>query len=486
MRVLRDKFPAIVDAIEPGGSGDMYAGLNVEEREALAEVTRMGFPPRSWFDVNRIALGYTGVFCSLVDNIVKWDPQYFEDFWTMPGYLGANPTDSLEGARIQHKTTISQVVKSSEAAELGLPMSMSAMFGDTDEDSPAALRLASLPEGALQGASMTFASGRAAGHVLHISGVVRDFVMTGFGEVHSDAMSAIEAGDEVVIDNAIYLATQTYHRHQVPGTDFSVWDQFRTADGPIYPQRPALLGYRYARQGSGSVMSGRFAGKMIVVNTLMDEAAYAWQGDWYRSLVQQALGPRLDDQYRLWFVDHAMHTAPNVMPGDRRPVRTTRVVPYAGVLQQALRDVSAWVEHGIAPPASTEYEVVDGQVHVPARAAERRGIQPVVVVTANGHERADVAVGDQVAFSAVIEVPAGAGVVVGAEWDFDGSGDFAVVEPFEDATSSMARLTVTATYVFSEPGTYFPALRATVHREGDFQSPFARVQNLGRVRVVVE
>ena len=29
----------------------MYAGLNREEREALAEVTRMGFPPRAWFAV---------------------------------------------------------------------------------------------------------------------------------------------------------------------------------------------------------------------------------------------------------------------------------------------------------------------------------------------------------------------------------------------------------------------------------------------------
>jgi hypothetical protein len=486
MRVLRDKFPAIVDAVEPGGSGDMYAGLNVEEREALAEVTRMGFPPRSWFDVDRIALGYTGVFCSLVDNIVKWDPQYFEDFWTVPGYLGANPTDSLERARIQHKTTISQVVKSSEATELGLPMSMSAMFGDSDEDSPAALRLASLPEGTLQGASMTFASGGAAGHVLHISGVVRDFVMTGFGEVHSDAMSAIEAGDEVVIDNAIYLATQTYHRHQVPGPDYSVWDQFRTAEGPMYPQRPALLGYRYSRQGAGSIMSGRFAGKMIVVCCLMDEAAYVWQADWYRSLVRQALGDRLDGQYRLWLVDHAMHTAPNVMPGDPKPVRTTRVVPYSGVLQQALRDLSAWVERGIAPPPSTEYEMVDGQVRVPARAAERRGIQPVVTLTANGRDRAAVAVGEPVEFSAVIAAPPGAGVVVGAEWDFEGAGDYPIIEPFEDATLSMSQLTMTTTYAFSEPGTYFPALRATVHREGDAESPFARVQNLGRVRVVVE
>ena len=59
IRILRDKFPAIVDALEPGGSGDVFNGLNTEEREAFAEVTRMGFPPRAWFDVERIALGYT-------------------------------------------------------------------------------------------------------------------------------------------------------------------------------------------------------------------------------------------------------------------------------------------------------------------------------------------------------------------------------------------------------------------------------------------
>ena len=49
MRILKDKFPSIVDALESGGSGNMYAGLNAEESEALKEVTQMGFPPKSWF-----------------------------------------------------------------------------------------------------------------------------------------------------------------------------------------------------------------------------------------------------------------------------------------------------------------------------------------------------------------------------------------------------------------------------------------------------
>jgi hypothetical protein len=54
MRVLKDKFPQIVDALEPGGSGDVYAGLNPEEKQALEEVTKMGFPPKAWFGYKRM------------------------------------------------------------------------------------------------------------------------------------------------------------------------------------------------------------------------------------------------------------------------------------------------------------------------------------------------------------------------------------------------------------------------------------------------
>ena len=100
-----------------------------------------------------------------------------------------------------------------------------------------------------------------------------------------------------------------------------------------------------------------------------------------------------------------------VMPDAPRPVATTRVVSYAGALQQALRDVAAWVELGIAPPPSTEFEVHDCQVVVPPAASARRGIQPVATVTANGGERADVAVGEPVRFEAVVEVPPGAGTL---------------------------------------------------------------------------
>jgi hypothetical protein len=485
-RVLRDKFPAIVDALEPGGSGDMYAGLNNEEREALAEVTRMGFPPRAWFNVERIARGYTGVLSIFLDSVAKWDPEYFKDFWTVPGYLGANPPESLKRARIQHNTTISKVVMSKEAAALGLQISMPARLADSEAEMPAAIRLKSLPDGNLQGTTLTLTSGAAAGHVFYISGAMGDLLMIGFSEEHFRALTGIKAGDEVLIDNSVYLAAQTYHRHQVPSPDYYVWDQFRAAGKPVYPQRLVLIGPRYQQWGMGSIQTGRFAGKMIVVQALMDEAAFPWQADWYHTLVQEALGPRLDDNYRLWFVDHSLHTTQTVWPGDPRPVITTRVISYTGVIQQALRDLSDWVEKGLAPPASTTYKVVDGQVVVPSTTTERKGIQPVVEVKANGGARAEVAVGETVEFTAVIEVPPGAGTVVGAEWDFEGAGDYPVTEQFDNTNSSFSRVNLKTTYAFSKPGTYFPALRATSQRQGDFKTRFARILNLGRVRVVVQ
>ena len=479
MRILYDKFPAIVDALEPGGSGDMFAGLNIEEREALAEITRMGFPPRAWFNYERIARGYTGVFSMFFDNMVKFDPEYFEDFWKVPGYLGANPTESLLRARIQHETAISKVVMAKEAAALGLQVSMPARLADSEVEMPAAIQIERMPEGDLTGATLTLKSGEAAGHVFYISGAMGDMLTIGFGEEHFKVMPGIKAGDEVLIDNSVYLAAQTYHRHRTPSPDYYVWDQFKVAGKPIYPQRSARSG------GTGPVYTGRFAGKMIVVQTLMDEAAFPWNADAYRTIVQKALGSRFDDNYRLYFVDHAMHTGPWVAPGDPRPVITTRIINYMGVLQQALRDLSDWVEKGLVPPESTTYEVVDGQVMVPPTAAERKGIQPVVDLKANGGERAEVVVGETVEFVGTIEVPAGAGTVVGAEWDFEGAGDYPLREKFDFTKNIYTCMTVKATHTFSEPGTFLPVLRATSQQQGDFKTRFTRIQNLGRVRVVV-
>jgi len=258
---------------------------------------------------------------------------------------------------------------------------------------------------------------------------------------------------------------------------------------PLYPQRPLLEGYDQVGEGN-SWQSGNFSCKVITVNCLMDEAAFPWQADWYRTRVKAALGSSFDDRYRLWFVDHAMHVNPSrylspnegaEAPEGHGPT-DTHIVSYTGILQQALRDVAAWAEEDIAPPAETRYRVQHGQVLVPPTAGERRGVQPVVDLTANAAERADVKVGQPVELVGHIDVPTDAGVLVSAEWDYDGTGDYADRDDFDHPSPTE---TVMRTHTFTQPGTYFVALRVASQRAEAVGTPFGKARNLGRVRVVV-
>ena len=306
-----------------------------------------------------------------------------------------------------------------------------------------------------------------------------DLVLIGYGVGGSEGLTDVAAGDVVELDNSVYLAAQTYHRHVVD-TDYPNWDHLHIGGRPVYPQRSVHTGTWPETQ------TGRFACKMIVVQALMDEAAAPIQAEWYRRRIAEHLGDRLDDQYRLWFVDNAMHTTPVVEPGDPRPVRTTRVVSYLGVLHQGLRDLVNWVEHGVAPPESTPFEISGGQVVVPVTAAERKGVQPVPTLTVDGADHIDVGVGEAVTFVGRADMPPGAGVIVDAEFDFDGSGEFPEHHrPTPGGDGPLTSVSFTTTHAFDEPGTYFPSMRVTSHREGDRHSLYARIQNIARVRVGV-
>ncbi len=491
MRILKDKLPQIIDALEPGGSGDMYAGLNDEEKEALREVTRMGFPPKAWFGYK--TMGIHG-FLVLYQGVVMADGAYFsEDFWHKPGYLGANPPVSLLKARLQQASKIKARLSLDQAVALGLAEPVSAAergtadlawksLGGAAGEMPVAFQLDdSLPDVDFLGGDLVVLSGDAAGTTLQLTRVAGD--MVALGPTNSpQALFNIKPGDAVRVDNSNFLAVQTYHRHQVPGKEYRVWDQFRDEAGsPIYPQRPMLLGPIFTMMAAGSLPTGKFTGKMILLGSLLDREAFPWQCDWYRDRVREHLGARADDHFRLWYTEHALH-------GDQADQLEdpTRAVSYLGVLQQALRDLSAWVEQDVEPPASTAYEVVDGQVLLPPSAAQRRGIQPVVTLTANGGEKAVVKAGQPVVFEGAVSLPPQAGRVTNAEFDFDGSGAFpckAALEPLDEG-SAVARVRMETT--FTQPGTYFPTLRAVSNRTGQEDSPYAQIRNLARVRVVVE
>ncbi len=349
-------------------------------------------------------------------------------------------------------------------------------IGGVEGQMPVAFQIEDvLPDVNFMGGDLVIKSGAAAGKTIQLANVVGDKVV--FGPVDLAILAQLKAGDEVFIDNSNFLAVQTYHRHQVPGKEYKVWDYWRDPEGkPIYPQRPMLLGPLFTRGAAGVLPTGKFNGKMILLCSLWDREAFAWQGDFYREKVKANLGDKTDDNFRLWYTDRALH-------GDlSKQEDPTRTVSYLGVLQQALRDLSAWVEKGIAPPASTSYKIEDGQVMVPPTAAERNGIQPTVNVKANGKQRADVSKGKSVTFTATIEVPPNTGSIVSAEWDFEGTGAFPVVEKLKTGN----QVSLKTTHTFSKPGTYFSTLRVASQREGDSTTPFARIQNLARVRVVVK
>ncbi|CAN5149566.1 hypothetical protein BH11BAC5_BH11BAC5_54410 [soil metagenome] len=490
MRVLHDKFPQIVDALEPGG-GDMYAGLNDEEKQALIEVTKMGFPPKAWFAYKTMGLH---AFPVLYPGVAMADAKYFKDFWTVPGYLGADSTNSIQKERIQSSSTIKIIITTELAAKFGIPAPETAgqargtadaawkSVGGAEGGMPVAFQLQdALPAGNYLGGDLFIKTGDAAGKKLFIPNISGDKII--LGSADAKILAQIKVGDEVVLDNSDFLAAQTYHRHQVPKSaqEYPEWNQFRDATGkPVYPQRGMLLGPLFTKAASGVLPSGKFKGKVILLGSLWDSEAFPWQQDWYRTKVKENLGDSTDDHFRLWYTDHANH-ADYVNPGD-----PTHLVSHLGVLQEALRDLSAWVEKGIAPPANTNYKIVEGQVVLPSTAAERKGIQPVVIAKANGSESAIVHVGKPVSFTAEIDVPANTGKIVSAVWDFEDAGTFPVkvTLPATDKTGTHA--TVKTTYTFSKPGTYFPVIKVASQREGDKKTPYTLIKSLARVRVVVK
>ncbi len=486
MRILKDKFPQIVDAMDVGGSGDPYAGLNEEESAALREVTRMGFPPNSWFGYKTMGVH---AFTALYQGMVMADPRYFEDFWTVPGYLGANPPESLKRARLQFPTKIKLALSSEVAEARGIDTGRLAGTARGSADAawkaaindgsprPVAFELTDTPPDVdFLGGDLFILSGDAKGKRLALRGIVGNTVT--LGVVDTATLAKLKAGDEVRVDNSNFLAAQTYHRHQVPDASYKVWDQFRGPNGkPVPPQRKINLGPLFAQGAAGVVPHGIFNGKIIVVESLLDREAFPWQADWYRQRFDEHLGKEGPNRYRIWYTENALHSASEDKDAP------TRVVSYMPVLHQALRDVAAWVEKGIAPPANTQYKVSDGQVIVPASATARKGVQPTVAVTANGAVKAIVKAGQPVAFSATVEVPPGTGKIVWAAWDFDGAGTFPVLATLPKTPA--AKVTITARNSFLKPGTYFPTLKVASQRNGDAKTPYARIVNLGRVRVVV-
>lgn len=493
-RVLAEKTDEIVDALEPGSEKNVLDVLETEEQIAVyKEVTSLGLPPGAWRTGQSGGSGL-GPFALILPTILQIDGSYFTDFWTKPGYEGYNPSSSLKRDRVQLNSKIVKIISAEEAISMGLKYDP---FGDesrglaanawkaliqkdASDNASVAVQLEKVPVNKSSAYDLIVNTGAATGKKINMQWIDGNIVILTIG--NNDAVKELKVGDELKFDNSNILAVSYYHRHQVPGDDYYVYNQYKDADGKaIYPQRQMLLGPIFAAAASGSVPKGKFDGKMIVIQNMNDGGAMPWHADWYRNRVKENVGAQLDNHFRVRFTEHANH---GDYPSQPDP---THDIVYLGVLQQTLRDLSAWVEKGIEP-ASTNYKVENGQVILPKDAKKRGGIQPVITVTANGKERAEIKAGESVTLEAIIEVPKNTGKVVLAEWNFEGGKEFTAVDNIIShySDSSGRKSKVKTTYTFKTPGTYFPTLQAASEREGNLETPFALIKNLGSARVVVK
>jgi hypothetical protein len=451
LRVLHDKLPQIADAMEPGGSGDPYAGLTPYEQSILHEASRLGFPLRGWWQYATLGGGSFAVTEIPVRLI---DPTYVNDFWAPNGYWQQDDP-SVQNARIQYGTTVQS------AAGINVT-------------------LTSVPAGDLLNADLVITSGPAAGKSATIVAVNGNTLT--LLALDPSVYAALAALPSVQVDNSWVLALQYYQRHQVPTPDQYGWNQYRDASGnPLYPQRPFLVGPILAGSAGGAVATGNFHGKMIMLAMTMDVQAYPWSADWYRKQAQTFLGSSLDSNYRLWYMDNADHQL------EGSPLQPDHIVGYDGEIQQALLYLDSWVRNGVQPPPTTNYTIdADNQVQLPANAQQRNGVQPVVDLSARAKgapsDSIDVAVGQPVTFQMAAKMPSNTGRIVKVEWDFEGTTHYTVQSALSHVSPAS---NVRETYTFTRPGTYFTTVRVTANQTGDLTTPFGLVPNLARVRIVV-
>lgn len=462
-RVFGADLGKVVDSLEPGGTGDPFSGLVAAQAEVLGMLLPKWMSRRALFQLDRPTPSpLPSPF--LVGRVKEHDPDYFSDFWTAPGYGGAD--GGLATVLVEHKGRVKRVLPlSSLPTPLADPFVAMADPVVVELDPPA-------PPGAKY-ASVSMVTGGAAGRELACLDVAGDLLVVGRSDVFygSDkgVPQALAAGDEVVASNRDFLAFCNYHRY-VRGH----------AGDPEHPRTPTITG----EAGCPSfhlATTGRFTKKMILANATMDAQVPVSAGIRYLEQVQAAGG---EARFRLWWVDHAGHVPGVMAPPGPAPVMATRLVDYRGHAQRVIADLIDWVERGVEPSPSSGSTLDDGELRLAPTAAERRGLQPVVRLQANGADRTSVRVGEPVTLSVRAETPPNTGRIIKVELDFDGKGTWPYVNGDVDGSATSVAFSVT--HAFDAPGAYFPTVRVEAHRDGDTGAAYFRIENIARARVVVE
>jgi hypothetical protein len=454
--LLGSRLHGVVDAIEPGGTGDPYADLDALQAQDLRSLLEAGFPAEALFQFSRPSLENL-MTPQLIQGMERTDPEFVSEFWSDDAYLGG--AGALDDRLIDVHAVVSAVIDADELRARGIndhdPSASVAGVAPGLAPSVTAVTLEPRPPQASEFATVVAETGKAKGATFSSLGTFGDVALlraTGPG-----GGAGLTPGDSLSIDNRTVLAFANHHR-------YAAARERAAAPFPL-----TML-----------PMTGRFAGKMILVNGTLDASVTLPAGIAYDALVRKTLDGATDARWRFWLVENAGHVGAFGPPGPP-PVLQTRLASYRGVVDQALADLVAWVEEGREPAPSTKYKFPHGRLELPADAGERGGLQPVVTATVNGGTRADIRRGQTLTFEVEAAAPTDGGSIIEFEWDFLGTGEFPYRHKVGSPTSRTAHST---SYTFEDPGTYFPAVRVTARRPGS-PDGLAKLENIARVRVVV-
>jgi hypothetical protein len=485
-RLLGEKVNEVVDAVAPGGSGDPFAGLNTHQREELANLYRLGYP-RGDEAIIAQPTGTIWLWTSMADRIQRECPDYWEAFWTKPGHVGFDQPELVARDLIDTRATVVRPLFAKDfmedpqfkGAEFDLVRRMSSLFAAMHNmwDVPMAIEIDEPLSGYIQGTGVRVTSGQAAGRQLYATkGTSTILLCDGEGEASNLRFTDVLPGDEVHVDNHAYLAFCYFYRHHL--MDSAEWDFLRVDGRPIYQQYEQPLSSPFM----GTAHTGRFEGKMLWVHHTHDASLWPSQGIGMKNNVERERGPEeAKDHFCLRWTENAEHAPVQMVQSTPERNANTWLIDYQPAIEQSLVDLAAWVEQGVVP-VGTAFDYADGKVTLPATASERGGIQPVLRVHANGSLRAEVRVGEEVNLRVHAEVPPGAGSIISAKWDFDGSGAYPYVH---DVDGTAATVDLSTTHSWDRPGTYFATALVESHRDGDRNAESRRIPNLGSARVVV-
>jgi hypothetical protein len=482
MAVSQEKRDAIAKAAAPGGTGDIYAGLNEEEKAVLNEFIGAGYPLPI---INR----HFNNLMPLVDPIDMrlFDPTYEDDFWSKPGYAGINPPNYLKAAKIDGWATITGITRDAQGNPTAIqfdPAEVPALgtIGDIYLEfwvyGPDGKTRVIDPvrtvggRGAVENKRRFSLVGNLDPKtgVLALTGTITDGMRRNWPIINSPVLlDALKVGGKVRINNRFILAMYFYPRYSnIPGARSH--DQYRNADGSAkYPQREDIgaLAHNSYRVMGGRVGTGAITTKTMLLAAMSDHLAWPIFNVSYAESVRRTLGPqKADRMFRFYIHDNGNHSV-----GAGEP----------GIFQQSIQDLMAWVERDVPPPPSTSYTIRNGQVVLPARAADRHGLQPVVNFSVNGGSRAEVGVNQPVNLAGRLEMPPQTGTIVRYSWSIDGAEDAPTVvkpQPLVD---------VARTISFDKPGAHVVRLTVNGQRDGKLDpADQTLMQNFKDVQVIVK